>query len=100
LAPYPIWTLPDCRSSHIPRDPAQGEVCGRWNWVHMWSVAHAYTTESNWYAQSNTLKPDRPQPDQPAASHRPAVFFRHLRLTDARKISAPFPEMLPYFVLF
>lgn len=86
--------------------PVHSETAGTswilrsWNWIHMWSVASVYTTQSNWYAQSNTLKPDRPQPDQPAACHRPAVFSRHRRLTDARKTSARLLEILFYFVLF
>jgi len=62
-----VKTLPDFRSIYVPEGPAQVKFCARRNWVRTrWNI-YVYTRQSSWNPNSNTLEPDRPQHDRPAA---------------------------------
>jgi hypothetical protein len=46
LAPYPIWTLPDFRSSYIPSDPALAEFFLKVGTEYRCDQLHVYTQRS------------------------------------------------------
>ena len=71
-----IQTLPHLRNSNVPEGLAKvGNGC---------TDGQLYTYRENLSScnqNSNTMEPDRPQHERPAACYRPAVFFCHLHLT-------------------
>jgi len=86
------------RSTNTTRRPARSGpshiLCKMKLTVYIRSPVSVCTREYSLNPNSNKLEADRPQRDRPATCHRPAVFFRYLRLvalsSPQSKIWSPF----------
>jgi len=62
-----IMDFPRGKALVISQVPARGELWASRNWVCVWPMVYVYIRQSVWNPKSNTLEPERPHYDRPAA---------------------------------